>query len=160
MSAEEKAALQLQFQLGQIDAATYIERSGAIANYLEKQGVPLPVLQEAVQEKQEEKFAHNWSDATSTFIARHPEWPGTEANRQALGKFIIENNLIDGDPLAAMEAAYRHARENNLLVTNPIVAARAQEAEQAEKIANATTPEELRHLVGYRGQDSGFWGGR
>jgi len=161
VSPDQKAALALQFQLGQIDSATYLERSGAIADYLEQAGVPLPALQEAVQEKQAQKDAESWSDATNVFIANHPEWPGTDLNRQTLGKYIIENGLLDGDPLEALEAAYNHARENGMLVANPETAARARQAEQAQKISECSDPAELRQLLGYRGENgSGYWGGR
>src|ERR1700731_2721444 len=49
---EQKAALSLQFSLGQISASEYIERSGAVSDYLEKQGIPIEELREQVQEKQ------------------------------------------------------------------------------------------------------------
>jgi len=48
VSQETKDALQLQFQLGQISASEYLEKSGSISDYLEKAGIPLDLLRDSV----------------------------------------------------------------------------------------------------------------
>jgi len=140
VSAEDPAAraeLELAFKRGDVSAADYLQRSGAVAEYLEKQGIPLEDLQASVAEKQGQKFEQSWADATEEFKARHPEWIGGDRNRNIIGKIIAENNLVDAeDKVAALELAYSHARENDLLVENPDTAYQRelQEARSAEEI--------------------------
>ena len=83
-----------------------------MADCLSKQGVPLEDLKTSVAEKQGERFTRSWADATEAFKSRHPEWVGGDANRDLIGQIIAENNLLDTDPLEALEAAYSHAKEN------------------------------------------------
>jgi hypothetical protein len=132
-----RSELDLKFRRGELDAATYLEQSGAVAAYLEKAGVPLEDLKASVAEKQSEQFTQSWADATETFKSRHPEWVGGDANRNTLAQTICENNLVDAeDKVAALEAAYNYARKNNLLVENPDTAYQRelQEARSAADI--------------------------
>jgi hypothetical protein len=148
VSDEKKAELSLKFQLGQISASEYLEQSGAVAEYLEKQGVPLTDLKEAVAEKQGKKFEQSWADATSSFLNNSPEgrnWPGGEANMLAIGEVIQSQGWTDAeDKQAALEAAAKYLRENNLLVMPPEVAAHAREVEAHARIAGAKSVEEIR----------------
>jgi hypothetical protein len=52
--AAAKAELELAFKRGDISAAEYLDRSGAISEYLEKAGVPVEELKTQVAERQEE----------------------------------------------------------------------------------------------------------
>jgi hypothetical protein len=126
VSAEDaaaKAELELKFKRGDVSAGEYIARSGVVADYLEAQGVPLSALQEAVEEKQTARDGQSWADATSAFVARHGDWPGGEQNKITIANYLVEHNLVDAeDKNAALEAAYAHAVENNLLSENPAVA--------------------------------------
>lgn len=147
------AELELKFKRGEISAKDYIQQSGAVSEYLEQAGVPLDELRASVAEKQNDAFQNSWVSATERFIENHPEWPGTDTNRDILGTIVTEQNWLDEDPLEALEAAYKHAVENELLVENPQVAAH-------QRIASANSPEEIRAAVGYHdhGQTSGLFG--
>jgi len=140
VSAEDAAAtaeLELQFKRGDISAADYLQKSGAVADYLAKQGVPLEDLKAQVAEKQGQRLEQSWADATEEFKARHPEWAGGEFNKNAIGQILVENNLIGAeDKVAALELAYNHARENNLLGENP-------DTTYARELSEARSPEEI-----------------
>lgn len=148
--AVAKAELELAFKRGDISVLEYLQQSGAIADYLAKQGVPLEKLKAQVSSKQDEQFERSYKDATQTFIARHPEWQGGDKNRETLGRIILEQNLDHSDPLKALEQAYDHAKKNGLLVANPGV-------ELNKRIANAKTPAEIREILGYQGSTA-LWG--
>jgi hypothetical protein len=120
--AAARAELELKFKKGDISASDYLQQSGAISDYLATQGVPLEELKAQVAAKQNEDFQRSYKDATTKFIARHPEWQGGDKNRETLGRIIIEQNLDHSDPLRALEHAYDYARKNNMLVENPDVA--------------------------------------
>lgn len=148
---ERQAALSLRLQLGQIDISTYLEESGAVGDYLAKQGIDLEDLKSASQEKHEAQAVSSWEAATERFIANHPDWQGGDENRDLLGKLLLDNNLTDAaDKLAATEACYRHAVENGMLTQNPEVTAR-------ERIGSAKSVEEIREAVGYK-NSTGLWG--
>jgi hypothetical protein len=156
LDAANKAELELQFKRGEISASDYLQKSGAVADYLAQQGVPLADLKASVAEKSEIRAAQGWADATEEFKARHPEWLGGEANAKTIGQILIENDLVDAsDKLEAMESAYNHARENNMLVTNPQVEAR-------DRIASATSINDILDATGYNdrvsGRSSGMFG--
>jgi hypothetical protein len=142
VSAEEaanKAELELQFKRGDISAADYLQKSGAISDFLEQQGVPLEDLKAQVAEKQGQKLEQSWADATEEFKARNPEWHAhaCEGNKNIIGQLLVENNLIDAeDKVAALERAFNHARENNLLGANP-------DTEYQRELQEARSPEEI-----------------
>jgi hypothetical protein len=142
--AATKTELERAFQRGEISASEYIERSGAVANYLEKQGVPLADLQEAVAEKQGARFENDWKTATDRYLASPAgrDWVGGEENMKLVGQIIQQEGWVDAeDKQAAIEAAVQHLRENDLLVENPEVTAR-------QKISEARSVEEIREALG------------
>ena len=156
VTADEKAALSLQFQLGQIDAATFIEKSGAINEYLEKQGIPLEELHSAVQERQENRFEQSWASATEEFL-KSPAgstWPGGQENLERAGQLLADNDLANAeDKVAALADVYKFMQENNLIVEN-------SETTAAQRLNEARTPEEIqRALDAYRpNSGSSFFG--
>jgi hypothetical protein len=155
VSAEDaaaKAELELAFKRGDISASDYLQRSGAVAEYLEKQGVPVDTLREAVAEKQSQKFNQSWADATAEFLS-HSDWPGSEPNRTRLGGIILELGLVDSPSVESLQRAYDHMKKNNLLVANP-------ETDLANRVALARDPAELRQILNCRSDSSGLWGGR
>jgi hypothetical protein len=136
--AANKAELELQFKRGDISASDYLQRSGAISDFLEQQGVPLENLKEAVAEKQSERFTQSWAQATEEFL-HSPEgsdWIGGEANKNILGTLITENALIDQPSAATLAKIWNHMKENNLAVENADTTYQRElsEARSAEEI--------------------------
>lgn len=141
VDAATKAALALQLQLGQIDVATYIEKSGAVSDYLEKQGVPLAELQTAVSDRQ----IQGWQSATDTFLSRHSEWQGGDENMQIIGRLIAENNLVDAeDKEDALEKAYAHALKHDLLKETP---EHARQTTYESELASCTTQAQMDSVI-------------
>jgi hypothetical protein len=149
--AAAKAELDLAFKRGDISASDYLQRSGAVADYLANAGVPLEELKASVAEKQSQKFNQSWADATAEFLS-HSDWPGTEINRTKISETIMALGLVDSPSVESLQRAYDHMKKNNLLVANPAT-------ELANKINSCNDPAELRQILNYRG-DSSVWGGR
>lgn len=149
---ERKAGLLLQFQMGQISATQYIEESGAVGEYLEKQGVPLEDLKTALLERQDAKAVASWQSATDEFL-NSPEgadWPGGP-NLKVIGKLLADNGLEDSPSAETLAACWKHMKENGLALSNP-------EVETQQRISEATSVEEIRNAA--RGGSSSLFGGR
>jgi hypothetical protein len=142
------AELERSYKTGAITLDDYLVQSGAVDRVIQK------------RQQEETATVNDWTEATSTFLERHRDWPGTDKNRDILGQIIIENRWLDRDPLEALEAAYRIAQEQGRLVENPEVAAQQRSAALQQKIAECTDQNELRALLGYTGvaRESGIWG--
>lgn len=138
-----KAELELRFKRGEISTSDYLEQSGAMEQYLAKQGIPLEELRASVQEKQGERTVQSWQDATNEFL-NSPEgrtWPGGQENLKKVGELIQQMSAADAeDKVAALTAAYRYMKENDLVAANP-------ELEAERRIREARTPEEVRAAV-------------
>jgi hypothetical protein len=149
----DAADLQLQFQRGELTVQEYLERSGVLAEAVEKaldeQGVS-----ELVQERQGQKLQQSWESATAAFLEANPSWEGGEQNKTLIGNLLAENGLTDAeDKLQAMQDCYDYAKKNNLLVRNP-------EVEQHKAISNARTREEIDEALGRSQRMNQIWGTR
>ena len=152
----ERAELDLQFKRGQIDTATYLEKTGAIAEALEKQlGVPISAIAETFQAHAGQIYERSWAEAANKF-KQSPEgrtWPGGEANKLKLGE-VMTTTELDGvllaelpDKIQALRLAYEYMQENKLILENTDI---KQEREETLKkqIAAAKTPEEITAILG------------
>jgi len=137
LNAAERAELDLRFKRGEISAADFIEQSGAMDEYLERRGVSL----EALQAVSNTAFEQSWAEATDQFLQRHPDWPGLESNKTAIGTIIEQAGWTEAEnKLQALESAYQYALDNNLLVANP-------EIEAHNKLAEAKSASELNEIL-------------
>ena len=141
LEAVRLAELELKFKRGEISTAKYIEESGALDMALRARGINPDLLQEASEVRAQETTDSEWNEAVQQFVARHPEWPGGDSNRDLVGQLLMENNLTDtDDKLGALEAVYDHAVQKGLLVVNP-------ETELNQRILDARNPYELRDAL-------------
>ena len=139
-----KAALSLQLTLGQIDVQTFLEKSGAIGEYLEKQGVPLAELQAVAEERQNTRFVSSWEQASEQFVRTHADWPGGEENKTILAQLVLDNGLMDADSKAdAMDRAWKHMKANDLLVDVP----ETNEDAFSREMQSASTQEDIAILT-------------
>ena len=76
-----KADLDLRFKRGEISPAEYIEQTGAVDEYLSKQGVSMDALREATGRQ----FHQSWEQATQEFMQNSTgrTWPGGEENKKS-----------------------------------------------------------------------------
>ena len=94
-NAFAKAELELRFKRGEISAADYLEQSGAMADYLAKQGIPIEELRAVAEEKQGERIMQSWQEAAQAFL-KSPEgrsWPGGQENLKKVGEIIEQQGL-------------------------------------------------------------------
>jgi hypothetical protein len=138
-----KAELELKFKRGEVSTSDYLEQSGAMEQYLAKQGIPLEELRASVEEKQGERMVQSWQEATQAFL-NSPEgrsWPGGQENLKKVGEIIEQQGWQDeADKVSVLTAAYRQMRENNLVASNP-------EIEMEKRIREARSPAEVRAAV-------------
>jgi hypothetical protein len=153
-NAFAKAELELRFKRGEIGTSDYLEQSGAMADYLAKQGIPLEHLKEVVEEKQNTRYEQSWADATKEFL-NSPEgrdWPGGQENMKKVGELVQQMGATDAeDKVSALTAAYRYMQENDLLKSNP-------ELEIEQRIRGARTREELRDATSSFSGSSSIFG--
>ena len=148
-----KAELEGRFKRGEISTDDYLLQSGA----LQRAVVQLQQQDEAVQSE--------WRRATDAFL-QSPEgadWSGGTANLQTAMRLLAENpQLADSeDKVAALVAVWEYMKEHYLVQSNPELEQANQAREQAKRISEARTPEELRAaLPTYTGIPRDIWGGR
>jgi len=129
--AAAKADLELKFKRGDISAQDYIEQSGAIKDYLEKQGIPLDELRESVEKNRSRGFEQSWEEATQEFLKGpgSQDWPGGEANREIIGMKIAALGLVDAeDKVAALAQAWASMKSTGAYVRTEAAAAAAPAA--------------------------------
>ena len=113
-----RAELELQFRRGDITTADYIERSGAMADYLAKQGVPLESLKEVIDLSQNAQETQSWADATEEFLNGPvgSDWPGGDKNLRLIGEKLIVLGLVDAtDKIAALAQAYEAMKQTGTI---------------------------------------------
>jgi hypothetical protein len=125
--AAAKIALQEQFRNGTISAEEYLEKSGAINNYLERQGLSVETLKATVEHSQLDPWVH----ATDQFLqGAGADWPGGDKNREILGLRIQALGLVDAeDKVAAMSQAWNDMKRDKMYFPagHPLAAAAAPE---------------------------------
>jgi hypothetical protein len=140
-----RVELEVKFKRGEISTNEYIEQSGAVRDYLERQGI-------AGDGTDTVTFTKSWEEATNEFL--HSEagasWPGGAQNLQTISKTVSELGLVDCPSVESLASAYEVMRERKLIVPTPATIAH-------EKISSATTHEEIRAAAH---QASGIFGRR
>lgn len=116
--AAARADLDLQFKSGTISAADYIQRSGAVKDYLAKEGISVDALKRTVETTQDAAEAQSWGQAVETFLntPAGADWPGGDKNLNLIGLQIQAMNLSDApDKVAALAKAYNKMKELDIV---------------------------------------------
>jgi len=116
--AVAKVELELKFKRGEISAADYIEQSGAMRDYLAKQGVPLDALRSAVARNQDAAEEQSWEQATTVFLnsPAGADWPGGQKNLALMGTTLLALGLDNAkDKVAAYAQAYEQMKATNMI---------------------------------------------
>jgi hypothetical protein len=141
-------------RLANIDPAA-IALAPSVAAALRAQGISVEDLREYTASKQREAVQQSWVSATETFrnSSAGSDWPGGTRNRQKLGECLAELGLADSPSAENLSKAYAYMKKNNMLVEN-------EEIALANKVNSATSYEDLKAQIGYKGYDgsSGLWG--
>jgi hypothetical protein len=164
----ERARLDVEFRNGLIDAATYIEKTGAIGEYLEERGVSI----EDLKQQQAANYEKSWKEASAEFIrtTEGAKWPGGQKNLEILGRTLVSMGLQDTeDKVGALVAAYQEMQRAGIVFPTELAAGstafKTGDVDETA-FAAAKTPEELRALahkaVGMdpRISTTGLWGAR
>jgi hypothetical protein len=141
--AAAKVELELRFKRGEISTADYIEQSGALKDYLAKQGVPLDELRATVEQGRDNKTVLSWQQATEQFLngPAGSDWPGGNQNLKIIGLKIAEMGLVDAeDKVGALAAAYNAMKQEKLVFKNEEIPVAAVTPAAAATTAAAATP--------------------
>lgn len=133
--------LSLRFRRGELDAAAYLEQSGAMDDYLAKRGVDIETLRTVA----DQTVQADWASSTESWLATHPSWEGGFEAVQRMGETLISLGLQDQPSVESLEAAYQELVRTNRVPANATLRA-AQE--QYDKISTATSVEQIREAVG------------
>jgi hypothetical protein len=139
---EQKAALSLQFQLGQISASEYIEQSGAVSDYLEKSGA----IEKHIERREQTIQKTGWESATELFLQSDEgaSWPGGQDSLARIGQIIEASGLTETpDKLDALKQAYALMQQEDGEVT-----ARESFDAASQRIGSATSVDEIREALG------------
>lgn len=151
-AATERAAaqveLELKFKRGEVSTAEYLEQSGAVRDYLEKQGTSLEALKEVIESNRDSKTVQSWQEATEQFLksAVGADWPGGAQNLSIIGLKIAQLGLVEAeDKVAALAQAYNAMKQEKLVfpgetsAATPAVPAAAASAPAATTAPATTT---------------------
>jgi hypothetical protein len=145
----ERVELELAFKRGDINAAEYLERSGAISQYLQNQGISVQALKAATEEREGAQFEKSWEQATREFVesAAGRDWVGGEEAKNLLGSIIVDElGAVDQPSAQTLARAWQIMKERQIVPENPETA-----------IGEATSHEQIRELAR---RASGIFGGR
>jgi hypothetical protein len=97
----------------------FIVKSGVIDRYLESKGIKVDELKTAATERQSDKIADKWKDATDAFAAKvkagESDYPGGEQNTYLMGLMLAELGLRDKPSVESFEKAYSVLKERKLV---------------------------------------------
>ena len=116
--AADRAELELKFKRGDISAADYIEQSGAVKDYLAKEGLSVTDLKAAVNKTVADQEAQSWSADVEQFLnsPAGSDWPGGEQNKKLIGLQIAALGLVDAtDKVAALAQAYQSMKTDGIV---------------------------------------------
>ena len=136
--AAAKTELELKFKRGEISASDYIEQSGALASYLERQGVPLSELKKAVEANKGNDYEKSWQEASADFVktSAGADWPGGEKNLEILGLKIVALGLSEAkDKVAALAQAYADMKRTGMIFPTTAEGTLSPEQQAAAKAA-------------------------
>jgi trimeric autotransporter adhesin len=116
-----KVELERKFRAGEISPAEYIQQSGAMKEYLAKEGVSIESLKAVVESNQDTRFEQSWAAAGVAFqnSTAGLDWPGGKKNQELLGLKIAAMGLTDAqDKVAAIAQAYAAMKQSGLYFPN------------------------------------------
>ena len=143
-----KSELELKFRRNEITTQEYLEQTGAVAEYLASQGVPVDALKKTVEAQELHAVEQSWGEAVEAFLhsPAGADWPGGDNNKDMIGLQISALGLIDAtDKVGALAQAYQVMKQRNMIfqpnapAVDPITARASAEkqADDAAKLARA-----------------------
>ena len=100
------AELELRWKRGEITGAEYLEKSGAVDQYLASRGIDVAAHQKQLQDGQ--TYEKSWADAANAFKRTEDgkDAPYGEAFTKIMGEKLIELGLEDSPSVESLQRAY------------------------------------------------------
>ena len=140
--AAANADLELRFKRGELSASQYLEQSGAVSDYLAKQGIPVEALREQIEQSRGNKEIQSWEAATEEFKRTiGADWPGGNRNREILGYKLAELGLTDApDKVAALGQAFAAMKASKMIFNDDGTQPTVTPAAVVTPVAAVVTP--------------------
>ncbi len=131
LDAANRAELELAFKRGEIDTAEYLQKTGAVDEYLASRGFDVEAASQA-------QMNAAWAQATEEFLATTPEWKGGQRNLEQIGTILLARGWNDAtDKVAALRAAFKEMQEKGLEFDGDV------SPEQIVKMTESLTPQQI-----------------
>jgi hypothetical protein len=112
----ERVELERQFKTGQITTAEFLQKSGAVGEYLESQGISIDTLRANAQKHEADTFQQSWAQATDAFLqGPGAMWPGGNRNLAQIQTAIAALGLQDQPSVESLVKAYDYLKTHNTL---------------------------------------------
>jgi hypothetical protein len=144
--------ISLGLQQGKTDALDkYIENSGVIGRYLEKNGISIPKLKKQTDESQKSEMDKQWTSAAKDFIEKTPDFQATEQHNYIIGTILGELKLTDKPSVDSYEKAYELAKKRSLITPGTAAAGDPpppkKEPKSGTAVGNAGTHENRQSAI-------------
>jgi hypothetical protein len=127
---------QLEFQRGEISVKEYLEKTGAVGDYLASQGVDIDALREQAQRTEVQSFEQNWSDAVQEFL-KNSDWPGGSRNMKLCQQYLGAMNLADEPSAESIRKAYQAMQRDGVIFPSEVELTQADVLKATEKMSPA-----------------------
>jgi hypothetical protein len=128
---------EIDFRTGAITLPEYLERSNAIGDYLEKEGISLEQVKAESDKRANAAYEQAWASAVQEFLTQS-DWPGGNKNLALMNTTLLALGLTDAeDKVAALQTAYESMKKDGIIFD--------REATEAEvmKSVEKLSPQEL-----------------
>jgi len=130
---------QSEFQRGEISVKEYLERTGAVGDYLESQGIDIDQLRENTQAHEAQVYEQSWAQAVQKFLSVDgpgADWPGGK-NQKLIETALIALGLSDQPSVESLAKAYDYLKQNGTLFPHEAEVTQADIVRATEKMAPA-----------------------
>jgi hypothetical protein len=111
----ERTQLEIAFKNGSLTTAEFLQKSHAIEDYLNSQGVDLNTLRETTQQHEAQSFEQSWEVAVQEFL-KDSDWPGGSRNMHLCQTQLVAMGLENAeDKVAALQAAYQAMKQSGTI---------------------------------------------
>lgn len=132
-TAYDRATLDVDFRTGKITSAQYLERSGAIDEYMAAKGIDINKIAN-------DQYTQSWAAATDYFRTQTEEgklWKGGNKNLHIAAALIAKHGWTDEPSVEHLVQVAQEMRENGIMLDGDY------SAEEVAAMTDKMTPQEI-----------------
>jgi hypothetical protein len=130
---------QIELQTGQITVAQFLEKTGAVGDYLASEGIDIAQLRDQAQQQETKNYEQSWAQAVEKFLAVDgpgADWPGGK-NQKLIETALVALGLSDQPSVESLAKAYDYLKQNGTLFPHEAEVTQADIFRVTEKMAPA-----------------------